>query len=415
MILIFSVLLAVFPNSSTEDWYTLLQGNYKLESSADFLLGSENNSNVLVENLPVVAYGTIPQIPWPSANYVDPLQSGMWGRGTWNISIIQRAFQDSVSISKIGLMQNTKDHSRYVFLLDRPLPLGSSGNFQMIRDDSLRLFSAVIKKNDFINRTMSWEGNNYGWGSWTSWFSERENLYARVGFSRLSSGDRRPEILTGFSMNYSVFQFEGGGSASYVDSTIQGRGLTGLSTNIEKMRLSVYFDSSPEGESFWGGISRPLGSMQISALISKPANENLFQTISVRHDNFNIIGRFINETAVAADGQIRKGIFRGKGAACWNFESDSLSVSSWMLLGVDWYRARFEAGPRIRAGFTTDGITEEKLDLLVGFTLATFSFAGAVEDMIEETERSWSFGITWFFTDQSPVRPIGEEEVRNEN
>jgi len=170
-----------------------------------------------------------------------------------------------------------------------------------------------------------------------------------------------------------------------------------------------------DGEGLWGGLVLPAGVFQFSTVLSRPSGDELFQTIAVRHPHFNVIGRFLEETAVAVDAEMAKGFFRGKGAACWNFESDSLSATAWMLLGVDWYRGRFEAGPRASAGLDSHGNWDETVDVLLGFTLASFSFATAVEDISHQTERSWSFGITWVFTDQPPVTPAGETESRDGN
>ena len=413
MILLLTAILAVFPTSQTEDWYTMLQGSYQLGCSADYLLAGENSNGVLTKGLPLVAIGIIPELPWPEAHTVDPLQSGLWGGGRWNTSVDGRVFQDSLSISKIGLIQNTLDHSRYVFQLDRPLPFSAAGNFQIIREDSLRLFSAVLERGSFNTRTMSWEGQNYGWGSWTGWTSEY--LYARTGFSRLSPGDRRPELLTGARVDLSSVVYEIGAAASYVDSTFTGKGVAGISTGIGSARASGYFEYNKDGNGFWGGIVAPVWKVELSAVLSRPAGDELFQTVAVRHSNFNLVGRFLDETAVAADAEIAKGFFRGKSAACWNFDTDSLSARAWMLLGVNWYNARIEAGPRISIGLNSTGIQTETLDAILGFTLVSFSFSSAVEDITHDAERSWSFGITWAFTDQAPVTPLEGTENRSED
>lgn len=413
MILLLVAVLSTFPTSDTEDWYTMLQGSYLLGCSADYLMSGVGHKGILVEDLPLVATGSLPELPWPDANTVDPLQSGLWGGGRWNFSVNGRSFQDSLSISKIGLIQNTMDHSRYMFTLDRPLPLRTSGNFQLLRDDSVRQFSAVLDREPFHMRTMSWEGNSYGWGSWTGLTTQ--NYYARAGFARLSPGDRRPEILAGASGSVSSIKLEIGGAASYVDSTVQSRGVAGISGNLGPVQTSGYFEYTDDGEGFWGGLVLPAGAFQLSAALSRPSGYELFQTIAVRHPHFNVVGRFLEETAVAVDAEIAQGFFRGKGAACWNFQSDSLSATAWMLLGVDWYRGRFEAGPRASAGLDSYGNWDETVDVLLGFTLASFSFSTAVEDISHQTERSWSFGITWVFTDQPPVTPEGETENRDGN
>ena len=407
MILILAA-LSLFPTTQTEDWYSLLQSRYQLGCSADFLISSGIETGVLAGDLPVVAIGSTPVLPWPDAHTADPLNSGIWGGGRWNTRVVERAFQDSSSISKIGLIQNTLDHSRYIFQLDRPLPWRMSGNFQILREDSVQLTEAVLERGPFNMRTMSWEGMGYGWGSWTGWKSPQ--LYARAGYSRLTPGDRRPELLAGFMADLASFSFEIGAAGSYVDSTLQGRGVAGISTYLGNAHASGYFEYNDDGESLWGGIKLPAGSFEFSAALSSPAGDELFHTLAVRHPDFNIVARFFNETAVAADAQVAKGFFRGKGAACWNFQDDILSTTSWMLLGVNWYRARIETGPRFTAVMDSTGTWVETIDLLLGFTLASFSLESAVEDITQDADRSWSFGITWAFTDEPPVTPVEETE-----
>ncbi len=407
MILILAV-VALFPTTQTEDWYSLLQSRYQLGCSADYLLSRENETGVLAGDLPMVAIGSSPLLPWPEAHTLDPLNSGIWGGGRWNTTVGERTFQDSTSNSKIGLIQNTMDHSRYIFQLDRPLPWSMSGNFQILREDTVRLAEAILKRGSFNMRTMSWEGVGYGWGSWAGWKSQYG--YARAGFSRLTPGDRRPELLAGLTASLTTISFELGAAGSYVDSTLQGRGVAGISSALGKAQASGYFEYNDQGESVWGGIKLPAGPVELSTALSKPAGGELFHTLAIRHPDFNIVARFFDETAVAADAQAERGFLRGKGAVCWNFENESLSTTSWLLLGVNWYMARIEAGPRFTAAMDSTGSWEGTVDALLGFTLASFSLESAVEDITHDANRNWSFGITWAFTDEPPVTPIEETE-----
>ncbi len=150
--------------------------------------------------------------------------------------------------------------------------------------------------------------------------------------------------------------------------------------------------------------------MELSAAVSRPAGDQLFQMIALRHPGFNLVGRFGDDIVAAADAEAALGFFRGKAAASWNFTTDSLDVVSWILVGRDWYRGRFEAGPRTTAGMNSAGEFNETLDAVMGFTLVTFSLFAAVEDITDDAHRSWSFGITWSYTDQPPVTPAGETE-----
>ena len=79
--------------------------------------------------------------------------------------------------------------------------------------------------------------------------------------------------------------------------------------------------------------------------------------------------------AVAADVQASLGILRGKAAAGWFFDSDSLDLNCYLLMGYDWYRGRLEAGPRLCSTVDSAGDWESALDGVIGFTLLPFSIA----------------------------------------
>jgi len=403
-------LVALFPSADSEGWYDMLQGKFGAGCSADALLSGTADTGVLAGGLPLVSAGSVPELPWSASRWSDPVQSGLWGGGRWNTTVEVREFQDSLSVSRIGLVQNTISRSRYAFLLDRPLPWHASGNFELLRYDSVTVYSSLLKRNAFQFRAMSWEGLDYGWGSWLGWASG--NIYARTGFSRLSPGDRRPELLAGMQTGFSNYSIELGAAVARVDSVFEGKGVAGISAETGSVSSSVFCEYTENGESFWGGVSIPAGSLELAAGLSRPAGEEFFQTVALRHSAFNLVGRFSSETAIAADFSAAAGPVRGKGAACWYFNRDSLSVNSWLLLGFDWYRGRVEAGPRIIAQMDSSGQWDESLDTVLGFTLAPFSIFCGVESITNSTERSWSFGLTWVFRDQPPMAHEGETGER---
>lgn len=411
MILLLSAVTALMPQGFTADWYSLLQSEHTWECSADHLISGEN-CFVLADGLPVAAIGSLPSgLPWPDAKRTDPLESGIWGGGQWSTTYTDGEFQDSVSISRIGLIQNTLDHSRYAFQLDRPLPWGYSGNFEMIRDDSVSVHSAVIAGNNIQYRLTGWEGNRYGWGTWARWTPG--SYYTRVGFSRLYSEDRRPEFLAGLKTESGAIETEFGAAGAYVDSTFEYRGAGGMKLPLGNFRLSANVDySSEEDAGFWGGISTEAGPFTLSAMHSSPGAGEYFQALAVRHQMFSVVTRLSDNPAVAADIQTSLGLFRGKAAGCWFTNADSVAVNCHAVLGYDWYRARIEAGPRFSGTMDSQGEWQGKVDAVLGFTLLPFSIGVGLEDITGEDERSWSFGLTWSFTDQPPELPEGEENGR---
>lgn len=408
--MILLITLLATPVQDASDWYALLQTQHTWECSADFLISGGDNP-VLVKGLPLGSVGSVPAgLPWPDGSTTDPLHSGIWGGGRWNTSFTDGEIQDSISISRIGLIQNTGDHSRYSFELDRPLPWNTSGNFEMIRNDSLTLNSALFTRGRADFRLTGWEGDSYGWGCWTGWTSD--SYYARAGFSRLYADDRRPELLAGVSAELGAATAELGGAVAYVDSSMEYRGAGGLSIPLGDISATASADFNGEEAGYWGGVNYSTGEVLYSAMYSNPSSGQSFQAVSIRHSVFTLIGRISEEPAVAADIQISQGLISGKAAGGWFFDSDSLEISCHLLLGYNWYRGRLEAGPRVTAAMNSQGEWVEKVDGVAGFTLLPFSIAAGLENISNPLERSWSFGITWAFTDRPPQAPEGEESGR---
>lgn len=397
----------LLPGGEASDWYTLLQTGHSWKCSADHLI-SGNRGGVLSGGLPLAAIGDIPdELPWPEAEVLDPLESGIWGGGRWNTSFQDGQFQDSLSLSRIGLIQNTLDRSRYLFQLNRPLPWASSANLGMFRDDTVSLNSAVFNRRAFHLRLSEWgRDSGHGWGFWSGY--TRGPGYIRAGFSRLYEDDRRPEILGGLKTGIGPFDLEFGGGGASVDSAWEYRAAAGLRLPIGAFTALVAADRQMDENGYWGGLGWTTGGVLFSAIHSSPAGGSSFQSISIRHHLFTLIGRFSHRPAVSADMNARWGFLRGSAAACWFFSEDSLEINCNGLLGKDWYRGRFEAGPRFRGSMNSSGEWQGTLDAVAGFVLLPFSFGVGYEDITGGEEASWSFGITWAFTDLPPERPEGE-------
>ncbi len=193
-----------------------------------------------------------------------------------------------------------------------------------------------------------------------------------------------------------------------MDSTWEYRAAAGLQVPIGAFTALLAADRQMDENGYWGGLSWTMGSVLFSAIHSSPAGGNPFQVLSLRHNGFTLIGRFSHHPAVSADMNARRGFLRGSAAACWFFSEDSLEINCNGLLGKDWYRGRFEAGPRFRGSMNSSGEWQGTLDAVAGFVLLPFSFGVGYEDITGGEEASWSFGITWAFTDLPPEGPEGE-------
>ncbi|PIE51254.1 hypothetical protein CSA37_12650 [Candidatus Fermentibacteria bacterium] len=406
MILLFYTLIALMPEGITADWFAMLQTEHTLRCSADYLL-SENGGFLLRDRQPLAAVGSVPSdLPWRNGVVKDPLQSGIWGGGSWNTTTETGPFPDSLSFSRIGLIQNTNNRSRYFFELDRPLPGSTSGSFFIRRNDTLSVHSASLLSGNFLFNGTSWEGNRYGWGTWASW--SPGSFSARAGFSRLNPGDRRPEMLAEYCAKAGSMEISAGLAGAYADSAFEYRAAGGLRLTAGNFTFSINSNIQNEEPGFWGGFTWAAGGLLFSALHSSPSEGQYFQSLAIRHEHFNIVSRLSHEPAVAADLKISQGIFRGKAAACWGFENDSLDLNCHGLLGLDWFKGRLEAGPRFNGTMDKDGNWAGTADAVMGFTLLPFSISAGMEDITSSLDRSWSFGITWAFTDIPPQ--VSEED-----
>lgn len=404
------LILLSFPVQDAGDWYALLQNRFLHESSADYLI-SGGPGPVLSDGLPLAAMGTVPgDLSWPDAEVKDPLQSGIWGGGKWNTAVTHGGLQDTLSLSRIGLIQNTGDHSRYSFELDRPLPWNMSGNFDLTRDDSVSLAQGMLSRGPFSLTGASWESGGHGWGAWGGW--NGGSAYARAGFSRLYENDRRPELLAGISSEFGGTVLELGAAAARVDSSFEYRTAGGISFSPGPLQVSLSGEYREEGPGFWGGATWDPGPVSLSLFHSSPAEGDPFQGMSLRGGSFNLLGRTGDDPAAAADWSLETGLVRGKAAAAWFFKGDSLAVNCRVLLGRNWYRGRVEAGPRFTGGMNDSGEWTGTVDAVLGFTLLPFSIGAAMEDIADEGGRTWSFGITWAFTDGPPEVPEGDEDGR---
>ncbi len=404
------LILLSFPVQDASDWYALLQNRFLHESSADYLI-SGSSGQVLDDGLPLAGIGSVPaDLSWPDAEITDPLQSGIWGGGKWNTSVTHGYLQDTLSLSRIGLIQNTGDHSRYSFELDRPLPWGMAGNFDLTRDDSVSLAMGLLSRGPFSLKGASWESGGHGWGTWGLW--NGGPAYLRAGFSRLYEDDRRPELLTGVSSALGGTILELGAAAARVDSSFEYRTAGGISFSPGLFNVSLSGEYREEGPGFWGGVTWDPGQVSLSVFHSTPVEGDPFQGISFRGGNFNLLGRIGDDPAAAADWTLEAWLLRGKAAAAWLFDGDSLAVNCRVLLGRNWYRGRVEAGPRFTGSMNDSGEWTGTVDALLGFTLLPFSIGAAIEDITDDQGRTWSFGITWAFTDGPPAVPEGEEDGR---
>lgn len=358
---------------------------------------------MLMDGAPLVPFGPGPVPPAASrsgTSVTDPLSSGLWGGGRWCLSATPAEVPDSSFETGISLLQNTEKRSRYSVYLRRRLPMSVLGGFSWSRGDSAAVALITLDRGSAAGAGLFWEdGYSLGGGYATG------PARLRSGFSRLFHGDRRPWIMADY-ISYPGRVFYGAGAgAAWTEPAIHWRAAVVTGVRLGRANLSFNGDLNDSSAVLCAGLGLP-GTLSIGAAIPDSGNIGGFAAGNL--GPFSAAARINDVNRIALSATINRSLVRGSGGACWDFDRDSLSLTAWALPGIDWYRARLEAGGRIRADLV-DREWEGSMDLLAGFTLRTFSFALALEDLTETASRSWTFGVTWSFSEGPPAAP-GEEE-----
>lgn len=382
----------------------LLQDRWEWNATAAYM-ASGGFGKVLSNGMPLVPFGDSP-VPPPTerrfTTVANPLESGLWSGGEWCLVHEYHELPESLLQSGFSLLQNTEQPGRYAVYMRRRLPGAVLGSISSSRGDSPGVSMARLSRGSLEAHGISWEdGYSLGAG-----FSPGP---ARIvgGFSRLFPGDRRPSIL-GEIKTYpdKVFLAAGFGSA-WSDPDVLWRGALFAGVSLDPVTISLHGDINDSSHVASMGISLP---GLVSAGVSLPDSGDVRGFITGSIGTLGLSGRFNDVNRAAASFGVQSGLLRGMGAVCWDFDHDSLSLSAWALPGVNWYRARIEAGARVCAGMSNEGSWEGEFDGLLGFTLRTFSFALAFEDFTSPDSRSWTFGITWSFSDDPPEYGVEGEE-----
>lgn len=382
----------------------LLEDRWEWSATASFL-ASDGFGGVLSDGLPFVPFGAPPVPPLTERHFTtvaNPVESGLWSGGEWCLVSEYPETPDSLFQSGISLLQNTEQPGRYSVYLRRRLPGAVLGSFSSSRGDSSGVSMVRLSRGLIEAHGVSWEdGYSIGAG-----FSPGP---ARIlaGFSRLFPGDRRPSIL-GEIRAYPGKVFLGAGlGTAWLDPDVLWRGAVLTGVSFDPVILSLHGDITDSSHIASAGLSLP---GVVSAGVSVPDSGDVRAFMTGGIGALSLSGRFNDVNRAAASLGLENGLLRGMGAVCWDFDRDSLSLSAWALPGMNWYRARIEAGARVCAGMNGEGSWEGVFDGLLGFTLRTFSFALAIEDFTSSESRSWTFGITWSFSDDPPEHGVEEGE-----
>ncbi len=374
----------------------LLQDRWEYQSTASFMTAG-GAGTVLMDGVPLVPFGSGPIPPAASrsgTSITDPLSSGLWGGGRWCMSASRAEVPDSAFETGISLLQNTEVRSRYGVYLRRRVPPGMLGGFYWARGDSAAVSLVDLERGPATGTMVFWrDGYSLGGGYAPG------PVRTMAGFSRLFHGDRRPWVLAELRSDTGRFFYGAGAGAAWTEPSIHWRTALSGGAEIAGATVSLNGEMNDGRAVLCTGIRLP-GALSLGVVIPDSGRAGGFASGGL--GAFSAAARINDVNRAAVSAALEGNILRGSGGVCWDFDRDSLSLSAWVLPGVNWYRARLEAGGRIRGG-VDDGGWQGTVDALAGFTLRTFSFALALEDVTDATSRSWTFGVTWSFSEKPPV------------
>lgn len=385
----------------------LLEEGWEWSAAAPFLV-SGGTERVILDGLPLVPFGPSPVPPRSSrvATAVSsPVEAGLWSRGEWCLTMSSRPVPDSSLESGFSLLQNTVGRSRYEVYLRRRLPGSVLGSFGSHRGDSSAVSMAALRRNSLSGGGVFWESGY----SLNAGFSQDGLPRLYGGFSRLSPGDRRPFLLGEFTTYPGRVSIGAGLGAAWSDPDLLWRGAFRAGLSLGDAIISLHGDMDDSSHVLSAGLSVP---GMLSAGVVLPDSGPVGGHATGAHGPFRVAGRFNDVNRAAVSFQESGSLIRGAAGLCWDFDRDSLSLAAWVLPGMNWYRARVEAGGRVSGGVDAEGGWTATFDALAGFTLRTFSFALGLQDLTRPADRSWTFGVTWSFTDEPPAPPEEREEPR---
>lgn len=365
------------------------------------------------DGVPLTASGIQPLPGWGSFGAVtlrSPLEAGVWGGGGWELDFASLNVPDSSFESGMGLIQNTEDMNRYSADLRRPLTSMFDLDLSIARDDTLNDQRLVVRTGPFETGARGWRRDEDLYALWSSWrFS---GGMTRATFAHLRSDGRYWEAAAAWQPRLEALDARAAGSVSLRDDSIAVAKLhSRLESSIMGLRAVIRGDLEYDD-----GDLRPGGT---AGILTEVRGFRLQAGIAaVAGDDPRLLG---TAGAGPADLMVEAGKdgFQGglqalirtdygfayAGAAALK---DTLRLGGTLMPSLPWgAEGRFHGGASWEMTRSPNGYAGT-LDLVSMFTLGRFAFIFAVEDMTDEL-RSYSFGITWAFTDHPPRAAVSEE------
>ncbi len=367
------------------------------------------------DGVPVLSSGFQPVPGWGSFESLvlnSPLEAGVWGNGGWEIDFTSFTVPESSYSSGVGLIQNTSLNSRYSAYLRRPLLSRLLVDFAISREDTLNNQIYIVRFGEFETGGRGWQTTEDGYTLWGSW--NPRDAAARISYAHLHPGGRYWEALGSYRASISNYDIRTACAVSISDDSILSAEahlrmefpVLGMRAVLRSDLIDLDGDISPGGTAgvlaesgifhFQGGVAvvpdsdpRFIGVAGIDPLeVSIEADKDGFEggIQSLLNTSFGFLH---------AGGSIKEDTVRFRGIVLpflpWGASGRIHGGVSWELMHAD---------------TSTSGT----MDIKSLFTLGRFAFIFALEDVLDDY-RSYSFGITWTFSDHPPR--IIEEDDRN--
>jgi hypothetical protein len=379
-----------------------------------------SEERIMIGGEPVILYGDPGLPPWGSftgVRLLNPLEGGLWSSGKWTLDFTLPEIPSESYESNVGLLQNTGDKGRYTGFLRRPLPGMLLLDLSVGREETNSSQVVRLEYSPFDAAARFHQGNRHRYMLSSGFTGSRLRL--RAGFARMYEGCRQGEILAAFRLPFDELTVDlGGGGAWLYDSLGYGE-LHALSRmRIGEFSVMCRADlTDTSGEIRAGGAlgcTAALGSFDVSAGGFAAPGDDLSLLVAVGTGPVSATLISENDQTIAGCDlvmSLENLLIRGSAAA---FETDSVRVAGMLLPSIRYWNARISAGGRCDLTWSEDGDWQGSVDLLSGFTLGNFALVLAVEDVDSDLKRSWTYGLTWYFTDRPPEIETGEDERRGE-
>jgi hypothetical protein len=368
---------------------------------------------VLFDGEPVLLFGEAPLPPWGSfseARIASPLEAGVWGSCGWTVDFVSAGEPDSSFRSCVGLLENTRGRNRYSGTLERPLPAGLRFAATLSREDTLSKQRIQLSRGSFDIGGHFWQEATDGGAGWLGFRTGGSRIRGGVGMR--STGRHLWEGIASQGLSLGRLGVEAAAAVAGIDTVtsmeahLAGRLAAGPLVLTCRADLSGRPDSTAAG---WcaGILSTVLGVDAGAGIISRPGSDPGGILTLAR-------GLLGFELTVSGDG-VTTGAHASRPSwiqASVLHSPDSLRVSGAILPGMRWGgEGLVRAGARGTAVEGDDG-WEGRLELLGAVSIGSFAFLAAAEDLLDDYERHYTFGVVWAFDDKPAQQGGGDERDR---